>query len=57
MPIAKFTTRRPVATAMVFLAVIALGVVSLARLHVNLLPNTAFCPLLIRTISHSLPFS
>ena len=49
MHIAHFTTRRPVATAMVFLAVVLIGVVSFTRLPVNLLPDIAFPRLLVWT--------
>ena len=49
MHIAHFTTCRPVATAMVFLAVVLIGVVSFTRLPVNLLPDIAFPRLLVWT--------
>jgi len=46
---ATFTTRRPVATTMLFLAIIMLGVVSLARLPVDLLPDISFPRLVVYT--------
>ena len=49
MHIAYYTTRRPIATSMFFLAVVLLGVVSFSRLPVNLLPDITFPRLLIWT--------
>jgi HAE1 family hydrophobic/amphiphilic exporter-1 len=46
---AKFTTSRPVATSMLFLAIIMLGTVSLVRLPVDLLPDISFPRLLVYT--------
>jgi HAE1 family hydrophobic/amphiphilic exporter-1 len=46
---ATFTTQRPVATGMLFLAIIMLGVVSLARLPVDLLPDISFPRLVVYT--------
>ena len=42
MKIARFSIRRPVATAMAFLAVVLLGFVSLRRLSVDLLPDIGY---------------
>ena len=47
--IAHLTTRRPIATSMVFLVIVFLGLVSLERLPVDLLPNISFPRLLILT--------
>lgn len=49
MHIAFYTTRRPIATSMVFLAVVLLGIVSFSRLPVNLLPDITFPRLLVWT--------
>ncbi len=49
MHISELTTRRPVATAMFFLALILIGLISLARLPVNLLPDITFPRLMIWT--------
>ncbi len=46
---ATFTTSRPVATSMLFLAIIMLGVVTLARLPVDLLPDISFPRLVVYT--------
>src|SRR4030042_3034664 len=42
MKIARFSIRRPVTTAMFFLAVVLLGFISLRRLSVDLLPDIGF---------------
>lgn len=49
---ANFTTRRPVATSMLFLAIIMLGFISLARLPVDLLPDVAFPRLVVYSTYH-----
>lgn len=46
---ARFTTQRPVATSMLFLAIIMLGLISLARLPVDLLPDISFPRLVVYT--------
>ncbi|MDZ7343321.1 MAG: efflux RND transporter permease subunit, partial [candidate division KSB1 bacterium] len=46
---ARYTTTRPVATSMLFLAIILLGAVSLARLPVDLLPDISFPRLVVYT--------
>jgi len=46
---ATFTTNRPVATSMLFLAIIMLGLASLARLPVDLLPDISFPRLVVYT--------
>ena len=45
----SFSTRRPVATAMLFLGIALVGAVSLARLPVNLLPDVSFPTLVVST--------
>ena len=49
MHISELTTRRPVATAMFFLALILIGLISLTKLPVNLLPDITFPRLMIWT--------
>ncbi len=49
MPLAKFSIRRPVATLMFFSGVVLLGVLSLVRIPVNLLPDVAYPRLVVYT--------
>ncbi len=49
MNLAAFTTQRPVAASMLFLAIIMLGLASLARLPVDLLPDISFPRLVVYT--------
>ena len=44
-----FSVRRPVATAMLFLGIALVGMVSLTRLPVNLLPDVSFPTLIVST--------
>ena len=49
MHIATITTRRPIATTMFFLAIILIGIVSVWRLPVELLPDISFPKLIVWT--------
>lgn len=49
MKIARFSIHRPVTTAMIFLAVVLLGFVSLRRLSVDLLPDIGYPRLSVAT--------
>ncbi len=55
MSLAEISVRRPVATAMFFLAVIMLGVVSLTRLPVDLLPDVSYPKLTVWTSYPNVP--
>src|SRR5688572_16789769 len=49
MSLPRFSTRRPVAVAMLFLAIALLGVISFARLPIDLLPDISYPKLVIYT--------
>ncbi len=49
MSIPRTSTRRPVAVAMLVLAVVLLGVISFARLPIDLLPDVSFPRLVVHT--------
>jgi HAE1 family hydrophobic/amphiphilic exporter-1 len=49
MALPDLSIRRPVATAMAFLAIVLLGVIAFTRLPVDLLPDVAFPTLTIWT--------
>lgn len=55
MFLTEISVRRPVATAMFFLAVVILGVISLTRLPVDLLPDIAYPKLTIWTSYPEVP--
>ena len=49
MSIPSTSTRRPVAVAMLFLAVILLGIISFVRLPIDLLPGVSYPRLVVYT--------
>jgi len=49
MSIPSTSTRRPVAVAMLFLAVILLGIISFVRLPIDLLPDVSYPRLVVYT--------
>ena len=49
MSLPRFAVRRPIAVSMAFLAVVLLGLVSLLRMPVSLLPDVAFPRLVVWT--------
>src|SRR3954468_7373677 len=49
MSIPRFSTRRPVAIAMLFLAVALLGVIAYVRLPIDLLPDISYPKLVVYT--------
>ena len=49
MSLPRFSTRRPVAIAMLFLAIALLGVISYARLPIDLLPDISYPKLVVFT--------
>ena len=49
MSLPRFSTRRPVAIAMLLLAIVLLGVISYARLPIDLLPDISYPKLVIYT--------
>ena len=49
MSLPRFSTRRPVAIAMLFLAIALLGVISWARLPIDLLPDISYPKLVVYT--------
>lgn len=49
MNLATYTTRRPIATSMLFIALALVGVVSLVRLPVDFLPDISFPRLIVYT--------
>jgi len=55
MFLSEISVRRPVATAMFFVAILILGVISLMRLPVDLLPNVAYPKLTIKTTYTNIP--
>lgn len=55
MLLSETAVRRPVATVMFFLAVIILGIISLTRLSVDLLPDISYPKLTIRTSYPNIP--
>ena len=55
MSISEISIKRPVATAMFYIGVILLGIVSLTQLPVDLLPNLSYPKLTIRTFYTDIP--
>ncbi|MCG8604659.1 efflux RND transporter permease subunit, partial [bacterium] len=55
MFLSEVAVRRPVATAMLFLGIVILGVISLTRLSVDLLPNISFPKLTVWTSYPDVP--
>ena len=49
MSLPRYATRRPVAIAMLFLAIALLGVISFVRLPIDLLPDIAYPKLVVIT--------
>ncbi|HDL78672.1 MAG TPA: efflux RND transporter permease subunit, partial [Bacteroidetes bacterium] len=55
MSISEISIKRPIATAMFYIGVILLGIVSLTQLPVDLLPNLSYPKLTIRTFYTDIP--
>ncbi|MDE0650185.1 MAG: efflux RND transporter permease subunit, partial [Gammaproteobacteria bacterium] len=49
MSIPRISTRRPVAVAMLFLAISLLGIISFLRLPIDLLPDVSYPRLVVYT--------
>ena len=53
MKLPEFGVKRPIATAMLFVAILVIGVFSLTKLPLDLMPNMEFPSLTVITVSRS----